>query len=92
MCLLLNTYKTQSYFSLGLKLFQDLYDFLTAHASFTLLSQHFPYPSSVHKKKEGLENDKTNWRFTGVTRPERKYHMTNWRLVQRILPNTVHHN
>ena len=48
---LLDTYETESYFSLRLKLFKNLHNFLTAKPNLTLLvTQRFPHSSS-HKKQ-----------------------------------------
>lgn len=61
---MLYTHKTQTYFSLGLQIFQDLDKFLTAQSGIRLLRKHFPQSSSMHnKKRTTIKTLQPNWIF-----------------------------
>lgn len=53
---MLYTHKTQTYFSLGLQIFQDLDKFLAAQSGIHLLCEHFPQSSSKRNKKRTTMN------------------------------------
>ena len=50
--LLLDTYKTESYFGLCLKLFKNLDKFLTVKPDFILIFKHFPHSSYCKKVRK----------------------------------------